>query len=322
MSTPSTTNTNAPRSETISTETRRQMEFMPWISRSSGLEKSGDSLKDHKIQEEYRVFLEDKVKKVMNLRVDIHRETPNQKKHRLEEQENLLILFRKLREGISSSARIDAFTMEVYETSLYLSVIFASHHHTTIIIPTLLNDLYPKVINDKLSSSQSATETQHRHSSISHIISLLHLLISKYPSQNFYHQQSPSNKHVSQSTLIWFQKLTLNLRRGNYHQIGLLTRHECISRLLDDEGWKPNSLGGRAVMISIDTLREKARESMWNVIRSAYRELWSADRQWFCRCLCLDEGDSSFDEWLLGLKTSSQIIPKEGSENRWIVMKR
>lgn len=43
MSTPSTTNTNAPRSETISTETRRQMEFMPWISRSSGLEKSGDS---------------------------------------------------------------------------------------------------------------------------------------------------------------------------------------------------------------------------------------------------------------------------------------
>jgi hypothetical protein len=79
-------------------------------------------------------------------------------------------------------------------------------------------------------------------------------------------------------------------------------------------------------MISIDILRAKARESMWNVIRSAYRELWFekpyADRQWFGRHLCLDEDESSFDEWLLGLKISKQIIPKEGSENRWIVMKK
>lgn len=215
-----------------------------------------------------------------------------------------------------------AHCLLVYETSLYLSIIFASSNHSTVIIPPLLNDLYFKAFNARTQSTEPQT---HRRPHISLVVSLLHLLISKYPSQVSYQQQLCSTQ-TPQPTRIWFKNLTSCLRRGNYHHVGLLTRHEPISRLFDDEEDKAESLGRQAVMMSIDALRAKARESMWNVIRSAYRELWFekpyVDRQWFGRYLCLDVDESSFDEWLLGLETSKRIMPKEGSENRWIVMKK
>jgi len=40
---------------------QRQMELIASVSRSSGMEKGGDALKSHNIQEQYRAFVQDKV---------------------------------------------------------------------------------------------------------------------------------------------------------------------------------------------------------------------------------------------------------------------
>ncbi|KAJ7747991.1 hypothetical protein B0H14DRAFT_2984334, partial [Mycena olivaceomarginata] len=81
------------------------------------------SLKNFDVQDEYRGFIQEKLD-------DIWAKYP--RTHRC--QENVLILFPvtrmewvlgKLREGIISSKRVDQFTLEVYETSLYLALLTA-----------------------------------------------------------------------------------------------------------------------------------------------------------------------------------------------------
>ncbi|KAI0712445.1 hypothetical protein C8Q76DRAFT_797292 [Earliella scabrosa] len=127
---------------------KRQMELIASVSRSSGLEKDGDALRDPKIQEEYRAYIQDKVDEYWKKYPFLSpcrsgaSEDAESRRNRKEMEENLLILFRKLREGLLSTQRRDAFALEVYETSLHLSILFKSPAQTTSTLSHLLPDLY------------------------------------------------------------------------------------------------------------------------------------------------------------------------------------
>lgn len=300
------------------------------------------------------------MKKVLDRHVKLETETEDDKKHRVEEQENVLILFSaftplhcllfrldlsprvgKLREGISSSSRQDAFSVQgpsvynsvstphiqtvilaVYEQSLYLSVIFASPKHTTAIIPALLNDLYPKVY---------LSHSRMKRTSI--LVILIHHLLSAYPSQRLYHQQwTPLLRSwVPEHTQIWLKSLTKSLRTGNYHQFHTLTQRDTIRQLLDkdidDKGEESfhGDLGIRALWSVVDALRSKVRETIWGVNRRVYKELWLEEgydtRQWLCRSLCLDSPQMDVDKWLDRASTAGHIHKKEGTETRWTITK-
>ncbi|KAG1742296.1 uncharacterized protein EDB91DRAFT_1081471 [Suillus paluster] len=90
-----------------------QVKVSKTVSRSSGLEKGGtrSSLKDFKVQEQYRVFVGEKLRKF------------GAEKQTKDGQENILILF-------------------LYETSLCLSSIFDSQVQTSSILSHLLPELY------------------------------------------------------------------------------------------------------------------------------------------------------------------------------------
>ncbi|PSR71996.1 hypothetical protein PHLCEN_2v12206 [Hermanssonia centrifuga] len=76
---------------------KRHMELIASVSRSSGLEKDGDALRNFKLQEKYREFIQEKVS--FGLHVN-HSWT-------------LFMIFSgKLREGILSTKRNDAFALE------------------------------------------------------------------------------------------------------------------------------------------------------------------------------------------------------------------
>ncbi|KAF9452940.1 hypothetical protein P691DRAFT_755972 [Macrolepiota fuliginosa MF-IS2] len=307
---------------------KRQMEFMPSVSRSSGLDKDGDSLKNFEVQETYRAFIEEKLERVLQRSENIGSETEDAKKHRIEEQENVLILFRKLREGISSSNRTDSFSVEVYERSLYLSLIFTSPKHTTAIIPALLNDLYPKAFTP-VKKDPDPHRAHHRH--ISFLVSLLHHLITAYPSQSLYHQQrtSPSSWAPPQTTSAWLKSLTCSLRTGNYHQFTILTQHERILQLItptDSQRSVHDDLAKRALLTAVEALRAKVRETVWGIVRSAYRELWFDEpaydtRSWLGRSLCLDTSSMDMDGWLDHVGSAGHVRKKEDSDTRWIVTK-
>ncbi|KXN81751.1 hypothetical protein AN958_03768 [Leucoagaricus sp. SymC.cos] len=322
---------------------RRHMELMPSVSRSGGLDRDGDSLKDHEVQEEYRTFIEEKLEKVLKRREQFESETEDERRHRIEEQENVLILFRKLREGISSSGRNGSFSVEVYERSLYLSTLFSSQKHTTSVIHSLLNDLYPKAYPLKTPDSTSTPPTCIYHRHMSFLISFTNHLVSQYPSQSLYHQQNaslPSKDWIPDTSHIWLKNLTHSLRSGNYYQLHKITRQNRVEQLsrppkssdfLTTEASVQSplhdQLAVRAFITSIDELKSKARASTWTIMKSAYRELWLEEtydtRSWLARSLVFDSLDTSeqLNWWLEDVERSNGIKKKEGTDGRWIVAK-
>ncbi len=132
---------------------------------------------------------------------------------------------------------------------------------------------------------------------------------------------------------MWLESLTKCVRTGNYYRLNALTQRDAVLQLLDketDTGQVPEALHGdlgiRALRSAVDALRSKARETIWSIIRGAYRELWLEEgyntRQWLCHSLCLsDPPQAGVDGWFDRVSAAGHIRKKEGTEARWIVTK-
>ncbi|KAF9220909.1 hypothetical protein BS17DRAFT_786162 [Gyrodon lividus] len=243
-------------------------------------------------------------------------------------QENILILFRKLREGLFSSGRKDSFAWEVYETSLYLSVIFDSPMQTTSILSHLVPDIYSKTIPPQ--PFRLATT----------LILLLHHLVASYPSQRTYFEQmrqiTPNSLEQLSAAYSWISALAQSLRTSNFVQFEQLSHPDAFDHLLPPScprsdpkctGAFPN-LPRDAVYGLISRLRSKTRDRAWMVVRNAYRELSSSDetRLWLGKRLLFDSFGSEvsvvrFDEWVQEGCRDGHLIPKEGVEGRWKICK-
>ncbi|KAF8799023.1 hypothetical protein BYT27DRAFT_7202779 [Phlegmacium glaucopus] len=307
---------------------RRRMNLMASVSRSSGLQKDGDDLKNYEIQEEYRNFVQEKLDDVLTHHPWRVSESEKEKRQRIDSQENVLILFRKLREGITSSGRNDLFALEVYELSLSLAVIFESQKQAASIIPTLFA---------RPDTAHSIT-TLHNPSIHSVLISLLHHLVTSYPSQSTYDQHRTQVLLREQSRASsWLMSLTRSLRMRNYAKFEILSKKKTVLEVikesttttLDESQSHANSdLGLRALLFLVDSLRRKAGDSAWDTIRSAYREL-SCDpttKTWLRRSLCLDSvvldnSSSEVENWLEQKVPLGHVRRKEGVEGRWIICK-
>jgi hypothetical protein len=218
----------------------------------------------------------------------------------------------------------------VYETSLYLSILFDSPKQTTSIIP----HLFP-------SESDPKNAPILQSSVYSVLCSLLHHLVVYYPSQGQYHQHLRS---INEATLprdsdvfIWFSALTKTLRMRNYSRLAVLGNNSRVLHVISQNLENTNSqiayanLGHDAVLCLLDALRQKAGETAWGIIRSAYREFWMGEgadvttKAWLVRSLSLD---SVYDEgrrigaveWLESKVDVGYVRKKEGQE-RWVVCK-
>ncbi|KAJ3986838.1 hypothetical protein F5890DRAFT_1551900 [Lentinula detonsa] len=310
----------------------RRLETIASVSRSSGVEKGGDALKDFRTQEEYRDFIQEKLDLFWK-RSDL---TEQQNR---EIQENLLILFRKLREGIVASQRNDAFMNEVYETSLCLATLSDNSRQLDSILSYFLQ--HSSETNDKISPQQSC-------SLYAIIIALLNQLVLSYPSQTSYRksiQSIPSSLlQPSSKSHRWITNLSLSLWSNNFCRFDKLTRQPFLdsvfSELLPDllsAEFTSLSISSRPIKAdrdlvrnafhhAVDRLRVRVRNSAWTIIRSSYRELScnaeSETREWLIRSLALDaspQDSCSLDTWLAEKRVAGHIRPKEGIDGRWII---
>ncbi|KAJ3856488.1 hypothetical protein EV368DRAFT_78662 [Lentinula lateritia] len=322
---------------TLNTGNRR-LENIASVSRSSGVEKDGDALKDHKTQEEYREFIQGKLD-------SFWKSPPSTEQQTRDAQENLLILIRKLREGIVASKRNDAFAVEVCETSLYIATLF---NH-----PKQLSSILPYFIPHP-SDSTAEVLSQQSYSMCAIFIALINQLILGYPSQTLYRQSVRSIPDLllqrSSKSHRWISSLSASLWANNFSKSEQLTRRSTITSLLDE--LLPDSLSAhftdlslsshssksnhdiarKAFSHAVDMLRVKIRHSAWNIIRSSYRELscnaHSETRDWLNRSLVLtvahseDICDSSLDIWLKEKSAAGHIRSKEGVEGRWVFCKK
>ncbi|KAJ7625257.1 hypothetical protein DFH06DRAFT_1228978 [Mycena polygramma] len=305
---------------------RRKMEHIASVSRSSGLEKDGDALKNPDVQNEYRQFIQSKLDDIWAKYPQHPTESETETRQRIDAQENVLILFRKLREGIISSKRVDQFALEVYETSLYLAVIFDSPRHISPVIPALMSYFH-------LPSSEP-----HPNCIITVLVSLLHHLVGAYPSQREFQAYIASVPEPffpdGSAARAWITSLAGCIRARNYAKIDRLSR---CSALPDDAGVSSaaesrQDLPRKALYHLVGSLRNKTREMAWTVLRSAYRELSCQvdphlhTREWLERSLVLHSDiprvcSIDLDEWLDLQNGLGHVRRKDGVDGRWIVCK-
>ncbi|KAH7907331.1 hypothetical protein BJ138DRAFT_1014702 [Hygrophoropsis aurantiaca] len=259
-----------------------------------------------------------------------------------ESQENIMILFRKLREGLSSIKRRDKFAIEGYETSLHLSVIFDAPVQTTSILSHLIPDMYQIT-----KSAGPSNSDLNRLASV--LICLLHHLVMAYPSQQTFRDQldtiSPLLLDCSSPAYVWITSLARSLRLLDYVKFDEMSRpssfdefvfpsHNSLPTIQTQQTPERPSksptydLPRAAVYSLVKRLRMKMREKTWLILRSAYREMSTADemREWFSRTLLLtsvypETRTTSMEEWMAARAKAGDVRPKEGMEGRWIINK-
>ncbi|TFK27649.1 hypothetical protein FA15DRAFT_754043 [Coprinopsis marcescibilis] len=319
----------------LKTPALSRMDLMASVSRSSGLQRDGNDLKNFAIQSEYREFIQGKFEDYTR-RFPLEDRTQN--KRRADPQENVLILFRKLREGVYASKRHDGFALEVYETSFFLGIIFDSPKQIAVVMAHLVPGVYQ--------SSSCPKPLCHQTT----VISLLYHLVASYPSQSTYHRHLtsiPGSVLPRQSKAsTWIRAVASTMRTTNYARLFQLTKKASLPFLFED---KPETLGLEtptisekqanatklcklALLVVLDNLRSKARDKSWDIMRSAYREL-SCDpnaedtKKWLNRSLCLrpllntDDRSWTAESWLEHQANHGHTRRKERIEGRWIVCK-
>ena len=217
----------------------------------------------------------------------------------------------------------------VYETSLYLSVVFESPAQTSI-----LSHLVPDVY--------SATPAPQPFRPTTTLILLLHQLVISFPSQKTYLERIrylvPNFLGRPSAAYLWISSLARSLRTLNFVQFERLSHPDAFEHLLPPSRPIPSSnvkpttmfqdLPRNAVYALVSRLRLKARDEAWMVVRNAYRELSSSDetQMWLGKRLLFDSFGSEttvvrFDEWMWERCRDGQLRPKEGVEGRWMVCK-
>lgn len=229
-------------------------------------------------------------------------------------------------------SRILTTITPVYETSLYLSVVFDSPVQTTSILSHLVPDIY----------STTSVPQPFRLTSI--LISLLHQLVISFPSQRSYLGRikylAPNWLERSSSAYLWISTLARSLRTRNFVEFEQLSQPDAFEHLLPpSRPVQPSSISASAVLRVRDLprsavhelvsrLRLKARDESWRVVRNAYREISLSDETqlWLGKRLFFDSFGSEatvvrFDEWVRERCRDGQLRPKEGVEGRWMVCK-
>ncbi|CAK5266079.1 unnamed protein product [Mycena citricolor] len=304
------------RSAVTSSNPRRRMDLIASVSRSSGLDKDGDALRDPSTQDEYRVYIQAKIDDLWTRHPKSCDEKKEELQKRVDSQETILILLRKLREGIVSSKRAGKFALEVYETSLALSVLFDSPRQISAIVPSFMAFIQHEPISPDPERSQMI------------VIGLLQQLITFYPSQreynSFLHALPIALFTADCSERVWITSLATCLRTRNYAQLEQILRPPSVPVPSLDVASDPNRLAPRAIYHLIDSLRGKARDTSWTIMRSAYRELLcqkdEQTRDWLQRSLGLSSS-VDLDDWFKRTEQLGHVRRKEGVEDRWIVSK-
>ena len=219
---------------------------------------------------------------------------------------------------------------------MYLSILFAAPTQTSSIVSHLVPIMY------------RAYPEPPKSCSLASIASLLHFLAIAYPSQSRYseHLTSLPIAFVPSRARAWLRDQARCLRQHNFARIEQLTNRRALMQTLateagdsssDRHAEAPHNLPMEALCTLLDTLRSKARDTTWAILRSVYRELSCPKptdeaslytRKWLLQSLLLsnvaqsensEDGTALVDTWIQQRVTVGDLRAKEGVEGRWIV---
>ncbi|CAE6442661.1 hypothetical protein ACGC1H_007568 [Rhizoctonia solani] len=306
----------------IKDDDRAGLQWLPSVSRSSGLEPNGDALRSFETQQEYWKFI---TEKILNLEIP-GRYIPKSAAERQEKESNTMILLRKLREGFVATDRRDSFAIQAVEKSVYLSVLYDSRINIASSFAYLLDAYADKPETIKTPSSNKTA------------IGLLHFLqslVDEFPSQRVSHRfiLGSNEQRLPRSSAEWSfaSDIAMALRRNNWWALEELTSPKVVDGPLKNIPWTGPTSGSResgseteavfaelpirALTHLLDQLRTKVRNSAWPVLRSAYREVVKAP--WLERSLLLP--NEGIGEFMRSAVEKSEAVTKDASADVWIL---
>lgn len=233
-----------------------------------------------------------------------------------------------------STAHVSPSICPVYETSLWLSIIFHSHAQTTSILSPLLPDLYLSV---KPAVKGGAS------SSLTVLLASLHSLERHYPSQRAFFDLSaslPPSFTLREDHQVWLRDLSCSIRRSGYSHFRRLTQKTTLGRLVaskksETPDQTPLNSGPDLALLSLETLvaslRDRLRLSAWCTVRSAYREFalpLCDTATWLSNVLLLEVETGKQDThkdgdrvqlWFTSRENLGEVVRKDGMDGRWAV---
>ncbi|EJT98429.1 hypothetical protein DACRYDRAFT_90977 [Dacryopinax primogenitus] len=301
------------------------MERLAMISRSGEGDSDNDTLKDYEVQQEFWEYIEEHINayKVSNpfpptLNDDSSSSLSSSQNETLT---NILLMLRKLREGVLASHRVDSFAVGVYETSVSVAIYCQEDKALSSIFGRLVPELYDlhedaelaaaflyllttKPRGQKLSSPlRQRTPSRDDYTAVY----LLHLLVTGYPSQRDFLLRS---KVLLMRTSPHFQLVAAtaaNIRQGNYWALAQLVLHCLPTR---------NDLIQR-MMVAI---LAKTRQRTWATLKVAYVQLQLDHRHWLCSALGFEK-TTSVQKFMAERVKRGEVMEKEGKEPTWTIVK-
>ncbi|CAE6489722.1 unnamed protein product [Rhizoctonia solani] len=306
----------------IKDDDRAGLQWLPSVSRSSGLEPNGDALRSFETQQEYWEFI---TEKIMSLEIP-GRYIPKSVSERQEKESNAMILLRKLREGFVATHRQDGFAIQVVEKSTYLSIIYNS--------PVNIASSFA-YLSDAYAVKPETAKISNLNKTAIELLQFLQSLVDEFPSQRISHRfiLGSNEQCLPRSSTEWSfaSDIAMALRRSNWWALEKLTNPKVIDERLKNEPWSgPTSGSGescsetesiflglpsRALAHLLDRLRTKVRSSAWPVLRSAYREV--AKAPWLEQSLLLP--GEGIGEFMRNAVEKSEAVAKDAVTDAWIL---
>ncbi|KAF8753889.1 hypothetical protein RHS01_06716 [Rhizoctonia solani] len=290
----------------IKSSDRVGLEWLPAVSRSSGLEPNGDA--SFETQQEYWEFI---TEKILNLELP-GRYIPKSLSERQEKESNAMILLRKLREGFVATDRRDNFSIQVVEKSVYLSIVYNSPVNIASSFSYLL-DVY--------TAKPETSETLKLSKTAVGLLQFLHTLVDEFPSQKVSHRLILGSD----------ARICLPRNSAEWSLASDIASALLVDERLKNEPWTKFTSGSggsnsesevvfaklpsRALTHLLEQLRAKVRSSAWPVLRSAYRQV--VKEPWLERSLLLP--NEGVGEFMRAAVENSEAVLKDAATNIWLL---
>ncbi|KAJ1302766.1 hypothetical protein OPQ81_003075 [Rhizoctonia solani] len=302
---------------------RAGLQWIPSVSRSSGLEPNGDALRSFETQEEFWEFI---TEKILTLEIP-GRYISKSASERQEKESNAMILLRKLREGFVATDRRDSFAIQVVENSVYLSIIYNSPINIASSFSYLL---------DAYTVKPETTKPSNLNKTGIGLLEFLQTLVDEFPSQRVSHRLilgSNEQSRLPRNSAEWSfaSDVASSLRRNNWWALEKLTSLKAVDERLKGEPWTNSTSGSdasdsesegvfaqlpsRALNHLLEQLRTRVRSSVWPILRSAYREVVKAP--WLERSLLLPS--EGIREFMRTAVEKSEAAAKDTTTDVWIL---
>ncbi|WWC68517.1 uncharacterized protein I206_102446 [Kwoniella pini CBS 10737] len=304
-------------------------ELIQSVSRSGGDGAEGDALKSWDTQERYRSFINRKIDKHYSTFGTL-RHTPPLKdsKNEWESLSSIVLLFRKLREGVVASGRIDDFAIEVFESSAQFSILANNKPQLISSLSGLIPGLYQTMADrkgknkaqniDMIQGVENLTirENENRKNEFTSLYLLYQLTIlgekefwsiyfqltqspRKYLKRPFDHTStsySQDSQNEVEKPFITTEEINLSVliaRSISFHSFDPIRCFKLVKQATTYE------------RVILSWGEDKIRERAWEVMRKAYM---SNGIKWAERFLGVKEDE--MDEWVerKGLKVDHGII--------------